>query len=102
MEILLEAGVRFEVSSSHSYHSPVAAAAMLGDVQIARMLLEHSAEVNAPSKGDTALDFAMRQNRPDYVRLPLEYGADPNYVYIDPCTPLGIGRKEGYESVVES
>lgn len=72
-------------------------AANEGDGDLARLLLEHGADVNVRAVkdnllpnvlGSTALHFAVLNGNTNMVKLLLEHGADPFYVNSEGNTPL--------------
>jgi ankyrin repeat protein len=66
------------------YGTPLHAASADGHLEIARLLLEHRADVNARAiNRETPLHVASRMGHVGIVRLLLEYGADAS-VEADP------------------
>lgn len=63
---------------------PIHHAARNGDTDIARLLIDHGADVNAAStRGHTALYCAGGHGHLDTLRLLLDHGADPDAVFTD-------------------
>ncbi len=82
--------------------SPIADAAMRGDVEAVRVLIERGLDVNAPQgDGMTALHWAAERGSAEIARLLLDAGADPaamtrNGAY----TPLHLAARGGSAGVV--
>lgn len=89
-------------TNSSSQDSPVADAAMHGDVEAVRSLLRDGADVNA-AQGDgmTALHWAARRGQSELVEVLLYAGAKLDAgTRIGRYTPLHIAAREGRTSVV--
>ena len=89
-------------TNSSSQDSPVADAAMHGDVEAVRSLLRDGADVNA-AQGDgmTALHWAARLGQSELVEVLLYAGAKLDAgTRIGRYTPLHIAAREGRRSVV--
>jgi ankyrin repeat protein len=82
--------------------SPVADAAMRGDVSAVRALVQQGASVNVPEgDGMTALHWAAEHGDEDMTALLLKSGADPSAVTrVGAHTPLHVAAKGGREAVV--
>lgn len=63
-------------------------AAVLGHTQVARLLLDRGAHINARSKGATPLMKAVLMNHADTARLLIDRGADVNAATDDGLTAL--------------
>ena len=75
---------------------------MNGQLEIARLLLEHGAKLDIQSRvGTTALINASRFNHKDIVRLLLEHGADPNIQDNKGNTALIIASNEGHDKIIQ-
>ncbi len=84
--------------------SPVADAAMSGDVDVVRSLLRQGADVNA-AQGDgmTALHWAARNDDSSMLEMLLYAGANPAAATrIGDYTPLHLAAKSGHAGVVEA
>ncbi|KAI9747577.1 MAG: hypothetical protein M4579_007436, partial [Chaenotheca gracillima] len=73
-----------------------------GQERIARVLLEHGADVNTRSAHDyTALWLASCEGYEQSVRLLLEYGSDANAVAsVHPRTAIQVASQQGHEQIV--
>ncbi len=67
---------------------PLKSAAEANDVDRTSWLLEHGAEVDLTSTGETALHAAVRSDAREALSLLLENGANPNAKDVDGWTPL--------------
>ena len=75
--------------------------AYLGDIQKARLLLDHGADINAVDEEyrSTPLGFAARWGQREMVAFLLERGADPNTSGAPWATPLAWARKKGHADI---
>ncbi len=75
--------------------------AYTGDLNKARLLLDHGAEINAIDEeyGSTPLGYAARWGRREMVALLLERGADPNKAGAPWATPLAWAQKKGHAAI---
>ncbi len=91
------------LSASTPGDSPVADAAMRGDVAAVQALLAEGADVNEPQgDGMTALHWAAYNRDAPLARILLEAGADVgNGTRIGGYTPLHLGAQVGAGEVVE-
>jgi ankyrin repeat protein len=72
-----------------------------GHVDVARLMLERGADVNARDRA-TALHQAALRGDPDLVELLLDHGADPNVHDADHgATPAGWAAYAGHEALAE-
>jgi hypothetical protein len=79
--LLLDHGADPNIWSEYSNTSPLHGASLKGRIELARLLLEHGASVEARDwKGKTPLDVALGENRDEMIKLLLEY-RDKNTVY---------------------
>jgi ankyrin repeat protein len=82
--------------------APLHGAAFKGDLQVATLLLDHGAQVDAAGpNGKTALMFAAMFNRADIARLLLARGADPFRLDADGVSMLEAARKMGAPDTME-
>jgi serine/threonine-protein phosphatase 6 regulatory ankyrin repeat subunit B len=80
---------------------PLHVAATFGKTEVARLLLDHKADVNAKLKdGQRPLHFAAREGHLDVVKLLLDNGADLNAENADGFSPLHKAAKSGQAGVV--
>ncbi len=84
--------------------SPVADAAMRGDVEAVRDLIESGADVNAPQgDGMTALHWSARSGDPGLVALLVEAGAEPDpRTRIGGYTPLHLSAAAGHAEAMDA
>ena len=76
-------------------------AAYAGKLEIARLLLQNSAHVNAANKyGETALLKAVYNNDAPMVKLLLEYGADMHKTNQGGDSPIGVAEKHGHTDIL--
>ena len=73
---------------------------------VARLLLEHGADVNAPTPdsvmfGATPLHLTMEFNRAEVVRVLLEHGANVDAEDIGGRTPFQIASVKGYGEIMK-
>jgi len=82
--------------------SPVADAAMRGDVAAVEQLLANGADVNAPrGDGMTALHWAAERGNAELAAMLVQAGANLNAVTrIGSYTPLHVASREGEADVV--
>ena len=103
VQVLLAAGADVNLASRESMKvTPLASASAAGQLEIARMLIEHGANVNARAASDfTPLYESAASGRIEFARLLLEHGADVNAKTSDGKTPLDYAREHGHEDMVE-
>ncbi len=96
------------VNGANKYGTtPLYKAAVQGETEIVRVLLEAGADPNLESRGEdegTPLCAAACWGRTDIVRLLLQHGADPNEVETKergPMTALAWAQHGGYAEVAE-
>ncbi|KAK4206391.1 ankyrin repeat-containing domain protein [Rhypophila decipiens] len=85
------------------YHSPLQAAAGLGDIEMVQLLFCYEAELNAPATGGehgTPLLAAIREGHEVVVGELLAHGADPNTPY-NGCSPLEAAFDSGSEAILD-
>jgi ankyrin repeat protein len=72
-----------------------------GHVDVAIVLIEHGANINAKGLGDdTPLHTAIIFGYLDVVQALLERGADPNRANDIGDTPIDYAEREGYDDIV--
>ena len=101
-EKLVDSGNESDVNRSYSFRrTPLHWAAEKGHEAVARLLLEHKADVNARGiSGCTALYQASEKGHEAVVRLLLDYNADVNAEDSSRWTALQRASMEGHEAVV--
>lgn len=67
---------------------PLLSAAEAGDLDLVRWLLDHGADPNQTSTGETAIFKAIREDRMDIILLLVERGADLGVIDVDGWSPL--------------
>jgi|GEM_PF-777012 len=95
-------GKSVDVNARDRYgRTPLHYAAAAGRAEVAKLLLERGADVNAKEDkyGDTPLHAAAAFGYAEVARLLLEHGADPSIGDNDSVTPLDVAREEGHEEV---
>ncbi|XP_011856971.1 PREDICTED: ankyrin-1-like [Mandrillus leucophaeus] len=76
-------------------------AALAGQDEVVRELVNYGANVNAQSqKGFTPLYMAAQENHLEVVKFLLENGANQNVATEDGFTPLAVALQQGHENVV--
>jgi len=75
--------------------------AFTGDLQKARLLLDHGADIDAVDEEyrSTPLGYAARWGRREIVAFLLERGADVNKSGAPWATPLAWARKKNYPEI---
>ena len=77
-------------------------AVYLGDIDIAKLLIENGADINTQKEfGNTSLHLAVREKNFDLVKLLIEYGADVNIKNNADWTPLHWTASNGYYDVAK-
>ncbi len=89
-------------SSLFGASSDVADAAMKGNTQAVRALLQRKADVNAPqTDGTTALHWAVRSDSLDLADMLLKGGANPSAANNDGATPMLLAALNGSAAMLE-
>lgn len=97
VETLLAAGAEVNTPSRESMKvTPLHSAAAARQVEIARLLIAHGANVNATQaeSGFTPLHEAALNGNLEFARLLLDHGADVNAKMKDGKTPLGFALEQ--------
>lgn len=73
-----------------------------GDVEKARLLIDHAADINAVDEEycSTPLGYAVRWGHREMVSFLLEHGADPNISGASWATPMSWAVKKGHNEIV--
>lgn len=100
---LLEAGADVNLASRETMKvTPLASASAARQLEIARVLIAHGADVNARAANDfTPLHESAASGKIDFAKLLLEHGADLNARASDGKTPLDYARAQNREEIVE-
>jgi ankyrin repeat protein len=99
---LLDQGASPQSETHDPLHlSPLHTAVAAGEIEIARLLLEHGAAVNeAQAEGLTPLHVAAQNGDLAMVELLLAYGADPLARDSEGQTPIELAKAAGHHPVV--
>jgi ankyrin repeat protein len=101
---LIAIGADVNVKDSYASMSPLMMAAYDGYTEMAKLLIEKGAEVNAKGGADmdmTPLIFAASQDRTDMVKLLIEKGANVNLKTQYGWTPLFFAVTRGRTDIVK-
>lgn len=103
VKTLLDAGADVNLASRESMKvTPLASASAARQLEIARMLIERGADVNARASNDfTPLHESAASGKIDFALLLLEHGANVNAKTRDGKTPLDYAREGGHDEMVE-
>jgi len=104
VEALLAAGAEVNVPSREAMKvTPLQSAAAAREVAIARLLIEHGANVNAkqPESGFTPLHEAAANGDLDFATLLIDNGAEINAEMNDGKTPLGFAVERKQKEMVD-
>jgi ankyrin repeat protein len=99
--VLIENGAAVDaVAANPTQVMPLHSAASARNLEAVRLLLEHSAPVNARQQSGWVAIHAAAQNgdRP-MVELLLKHGADPKLANADGKTPAAVARDKGHEEI---
>lgn len=100
---LLEAGADVNLASRESMKvTPLASASAARQLEIARTLIEHGANVNARAANDfTPLHESAASGKIEFAQLLLDHGADVNAKTSDGKTPLDYAREHNQDEMVK-
>jgi ankyrin repeat protein len=103
VEALLARGAGVNARNSTGA-TPLHDAALAGNADLARLLIEKGAQVDARDgeSGATPLHHAASWGRAAVVRLLLEKGADPTLRNKSGKTPLDLAREAPVDEVIEA
>lgn len=103
VELLLSKGARLNVASRNDVRlTPLHGAVSAGSVDIARLLLQHGANVNAVQvAGYTPLHQAAYNGQMEMVELLLAFGAEANARLDSGQTPLDIALDKGHDQIAK-
>lgn len=95
--ILIDAGARLDTRNRHG-DSALQLAALKGNVEIVKRLLESGAKVE--QDGWTALHYAAYSGHSQIAALLLDHSADPDAIALNGATPLMLAAANGFIDVV--
>jgi quinoprotein dehydrogenase-associated probable ABC transporter substrate-binding protein len=102
LRALVDAGADVNAPVAKGGYTPLMLASISGSNDVAVLLIEHGAKVNAANPGGvTALMIAAAGNRSSIVGLLLKSGADLNARSEDGRTALGIAQANNSEAVIK-
>lgn len=103
VQTLLTAGADPNLTSRESMKMPPLGSAMaVQRNDIARILIEHGANVNGKAVNDlTALHTAAARGNLEAAKLLLDHGADINAASADGKTPLAYAKEHNHSEMVE-
>ena len=98
---LVVAALMLTTATVSMAQSNIADAAMRGDMDAVRALLDQSADVNATQgDGATAMHWAAYRGDMDLARLLIEAGADPSAANRNGSTPLWLASTNGDAAMI--
>jgi hypothetical protein len=98
----LESGTDINVQNEGG-QTALGAAALNGQVEIARILLSKGARTDTRTlmTGETPLTIAAQMDHFEVVKLLIEYGADPSARRTDGCTALTLALRNGNQEMAD-
>src|ERR1700739_3109206 len=92
----------FSLAMFGAASSPVADAAMKGDLAAVRSLIQQKADVNAPqADGATAIQWAAYRNDAEMADILIAAGANVKAANHDGATPLFLASVDGSAAIIE-
>ncbi len=91
----------FDIDKKDKDKTPIMFTAEFGRDSIAKLLIEHGAELNAINhSGNTAFHYAAKYNNPGILRLLYEHGANINIPNEDQWTALDFAIINNYQEII--
>ena len=103
VDALLEAGAEINAASRETMKlTPLASAMATAQIQIAKTLIEHGANVNAKGASDlTPLHTAAARGNIEAATLLLDHGADINATTTDGKNPIAYAEERNHPEMVD-
>ncbi|KAJ6783465.1 hypothetical protein PWT90_08178 [Aphanocladium album] len=101
VRLLIEHGAKLDVTGGPQGTSPLYMAVAVGNIEIARVLLENNANPNRSAFWDAPLHVAVRSENQEVVQLLLDAGAFTESVNCDGETPLIIAAMQGSVNIAK-
>ncbi len=102
VNVLLTCGADANTNSSIYGRTPLHEAAYTGNIEMAKLLIEHGAEINIADKdGKTPLHEAAGRGKLEVAKLLIEHGADVNATDRLSATPLRNAESCGDTKIAE-
>jgi ankyrin repeat protein len=102
VELLLQNGASIDYRSTNFGMSALYIASQQNHISVVTLLLDHKADINAPSKGGfNSLYIASQHGHHHIVNLLLERNADINTQSDNGSTPLIIASQKGHYKIVD-
>lgn len=98
-EMLLDSGADVVAVDGHAKYTALHFAILTDKKEIVRLLLDHSADVNAAPTGESPLHLAAREGSREVVELLVERGADLSARTHQGMTPLTIAESTGRSEI---
>jgi ankyrin repeat protein len=101
VKALLDAGRSADTPIAEGHQTPLQRAASSGKTEIAKLLIERGASVNAPAASGSALHLAIQGGWDDIVQLLIDNGADPDQRDAFDNTPLVLAVSAQHRDIAE-
>ena len=100
--LLLNAGASPDEYLGTDEPGPLMNVACTGNITAADLLLQHGADINICTDGNTALVWAIASRHSDLAKWLIEHNADINHPNDNGRRPLTIAKRIGLQDVVEA